>query len=301
MNKLKIAAAITLLASGGMMFAACGKKEKKDPYKGQIVVVKADDTKNAYNTWAEAVQNAQAGETIELHSDVELDETANFATKSLTIDGQNKYEIKAGDSFTGNSLLNFGFKSNSASELVFAIKNCKIDAEGKSRAIYVDNSKLTLEGCTVTGGHLTDGQGAGVVITGKSVFVVQSGDIDGNTVVKGETELGYDEKASEDVWLGSEVNATVNGGHIGKIFKNANKSGKEENQGSLVLNSGKIDEVYVEYDNGDTGYAATFTHNGGTVDKVIIRKADGQETTITSPAAGKKYTGNKTEGEAIEE
>ena len=300
MNKLKIAAAVTLLASGGMMFAACGKEKPKDQYQGLVVIVKADESKAAYDDFATALTNVKSGETLELHKDVVLDKTTNFSSLSVNIDGLGKYSISASDTFTGSNLLNFGFKSNSASDLVFKIKNCKIDAKGKARAIYLDNSQLVLESSEITGGKITDSQGGGVVITGKSVLTMKSGKIAGNTVVKGTSELGYDEKASEDIWLGSEVNATIEGGEVGKIFKNANNSGKEENQGSLVQKGGKISEVYVEYDNTN---AATFTHKGGTVGKVINRntQGDGKETVIENPEAGKTYTGNDTEGKAIVE
>ena len=89
-------------------------------------------------------------------------------------------------------------------------------------------------------------------------------------------------------------------GKVGKVFKNANASGTQEEQGKLIQKGGEIEQVYVEYDG---TYAATFTHEKGNIGTLLIRngEGDGKETKLEGAAVkdNTKYTGNKAEGESI--
>lgn len=139
-----------------------------------------------YNTLEDAIANAQSGDTILLLDDVTL--TNNSYTvevgKSITIDGQNKYEIKGtfvceaksntanqethltlknltmDGSNLANSTSNFAVNSNSNAQdakrdnvvdLYLVIENCTIQNYG-GKGLYLTNARvLTINNCEFKG------------------------------------------------------------------------------------------------------------------------------------------------------
>ena len=242
-----------------------------------------------YATFTEALENAQANDKIVLFDNVLIDNEIEI-TKSLTIDGQEKYKVSASDK---HSDANMFFVQTSGVVLTF--KDVEINAEQQTaRIICVKAGKLIVDGATLTNGSLMEETyySCGVYITSSAQFEMLSGKIEGNKQSQGSVhEFDYYATNSSDLWIGANANAVISGGKIGNMFVNANSYSKT-NKGKTIMNGGEIASLWVEYGN---GYGAEFTYNGGTITKLSVStEVEGQAVEVT-PAKGTTYVGGITE------
>lgn len=253
----------------------------------------SNQTIGYYSDLAEAVETAVDGQTIKLFHDVEISETLKLE-KSITIDGQGKYGIKAADNFDAEAINVFALETNK----IVTFKDVDVDANQKGRIIKVSNGRLILDGANLTGGKLDTADGtfaSGVFITAKGQLQMNGGSITNNVVESEDSGLYY-VKYSTDLWIGANAQGTVqgvstaliNGGTVGNVFVNAN-SFSATDAGSFTMNGGNIDNLYVEY---FENYGATFDYKTGRIGKLMIAtgNTDGDFVTV-APEENRVYTG----------
>ena len=287
-SKLKKFSAV--LCGVGIMcsgFALAGCGESADPHAGKIEVIGTETT--YVDTWADAVKSLNDGVTIKLHKDVELGETFDVPY-TITIDGMGKYTIKAGEN-VGEDYAQL-IRINAKDRKVLTLKDVKIDANRKGRAVRVDNNNgLVVNGATITGGYMEDSYATGVYVTKAGTFTMTSGQITGNKIGGTKYADKYYAIYSQDLWVGAnangELNSTITGGKIGYMFVNAN-SYSETNPGKFVMENGHIENVWVEYGN---GYGATFEYKAGQIDTLRVSKTTEGEFEVVTPVAGTTYVG----------
>ncbi len=228
-----------------------------------------------YATFKDAMSNAQNGDSIGLLKNITTDATITIS-KSLTIDGQNKYSIKTSNTFAeGSMLISVPNDNNEENIVTLTLKNVTIDANNKGRAIVVSNEGLVVDGATIKNGNAGSSYIGGVYMTDNSIFRMTSGKITDNT-------SGYTDflKYANDLWIGSEAVAEISGGTIGSMFVNSNSVASPTAQ--TTITGGNITNVYVEY---DTNCAAKLVYQGGTITNLLLSTTtNGTYQTITNPA-----------------
>ncbi len=233
------------------------------------------ENKVFYSTLQEALTNVQNGETIVLLKNISTDKVVTVS-KTLTIDGQNKYSITASEAHSG-TLISVPSDNNADNRVVLTLKNVTIDANNRGRAVVVKGEGLIVDGATITRGNAGSSYIGGVYMTGKSTFKMTSGNITGNT----DNMTDYTQYA-RDLWMGSEVVAEISGGTIGRLFVNSNSSASPSAQ--TTITGGNITNVYVEY---DTNCAAKLVYEGGTIETLLLSTTtNGTYQTITNPTTG---------------
>ena len=216
-------------------------------------------TTSYYSNLNDAVAHATSGAEIVLHKNVEVDSTIQI-DKSITINGQGVYSIKASENFAdGNVVLvnNTGSTVN--------LKNVTVDGNEKARVVKVNAGKLIVDNATITNGY---GFVGGVFVTESSQFEMVSGRITGNKCSIPVEEREYQHIYSTDLWIGSQAQGSlvsISGGEVGNVFVNANEYSSQN--ASFKLDGGIISKVYVEY---DKGFGATFNYVSGTVNELLI-------------------------------
>ena len=237
-----------------------------------------------YEYLTEAIANAVAGDNVELLKNVELDAPLTInkqITLSTKTGNAEPFSIKpsssyaySSDSSAGKCLLNVTSAGN------LTLKNILVDGDSNTlRVVFVSSGALTIDNATVTGGKYASC--AGVYMTGQSTFSMTSGSITGNTINPASDYWSE----TQDLWLGSEVIATIAGGTVGKVFVNANAYSKD--YAILNVSGGAIESVYLE---ADGVHNAKLNKTGGTITTLKIAQ-DGNAThtsveTISNPANG---------------
>lgn len=207
-------------------------------------------------------------------------------TDSLVLNGQNKYTIKASETFTGDNLFNI---TGNDADAVVTLKDITLDGNNKVRVVRVDSGKLVVDGATITKGLAKDYVG-GVFITSRASFELIKGSITGNSYAGATATDEYYKLYSADLWIGANATgsmAAINGGTVGKIYVNAN-SWSATNKGYFTMNNGDVESVYVEF---DATYGAEFNYVGGEIDKLYLStQTTGTFQTIENPEVG-SYVG----------
>ncbi|MBR3891044.1 MAG: InlB B-repeat-containing protein [Bacilli bacterium] len=252
----------------------------KGSYKGGHTVQAGE---NWYKTLNDAVLAATSGDTISLIRDEEISDTL-MVNKNLTFEG-NSHAIIPSSNYGAAVMV---LIDNGAENVVF--NETIIDAQSKSRVIKAVAGHLKLVGCTITGGY-SSAYVAGVYITEEATFEMDSGIINGNTIKERSDYLQY----ATDLWIGSEASGTVanlsGNVHVGSAFINAN-SYKTQDGGVFTLQNGRIENVYVEYDD-ESGAFATFNYAGGMVDNLRISTKTTGVYGISNGCAFGTYYGGK--------
>ncbi len=232
----------------------------------ETVLVNADESIGGYySTLTDAITNAADGATIKLYADITLDSMIEI-TKTITIDGQGKYTIKAADVFTGtgsketkNSTVSI-FNINTADK-VLTLSGVTLDGNGVSRGVSAFAGKLVIiDGTRIENGKKVDNRrSGGVFITNAASFEMKSG-----VIVDNDANDTQYTKYCADLWIGANAEGSmvvIDGGEIGSVFVNSNEF-SANNPGSFTLDGGLIHKLYVEY---DAGYGASFKLISGEV------------------------------------
>ena len=226
---------------------------------------------------------------LAIYGDAVLNNTL-YITKTITLDGKNKYSIKASDNFTDGNLI----KVSTTNTTTLTLKDITVNANQKSRVICVNNSnKLQILNATITGGYLETSYAPGVFITDKASFTMVGGSITGNNVSENyEHKDKYYVAYSLDLWIGANASGTgveyqISKGYVGKMYINANDY-SAKNPGKFTLIGGTIDSIYLEY---DANYGAKLEYQNGTIGKLLIStKTSGSYKEVT-PVSGTTYKG----------
>ena len=218
---------------------------------------------------------------IVLIRDVQLSSTLTI-NRTVVINGQNKFTIKASDAFTDRKLVALETENK-----VLTLKDITLDGNNRTRVVYVNAGTLVVNGATITKGKVSDSYIGGVYITSGASFVMTSGNITGNSVGDAYAD-GY-LQYSADLWIGAnaegELNAEISGGVIGSVFVNAN-SYSASNKGDFTMTNGTIENVYVEYAD---GYGAEFVYVDGVVNNLYVSTQTTGEAERVTPVKGTTY------------
>lgn len=222
------------------------------------------------------LENAVAGSTIVLSANASTNKILTL-NKDITING-NGHTIKY-DGKTLDSDAEFIINLNSNVTLNDVI----IDGNNKARAIASKGGSLTLEKVTIKNNAPSTTRGAGIYATNDTTLIINDCNIVDNVVVNDEEypQMQY----SGDLWIGANVNATINGGTYGSIFVNANEY-SNNNKGKLTIINGNAENVWLEY---YAGYGADLTLENGIINKLYIASKDNEGEAmmiINKPIAG---------------
>lgn len=180
----------------------------------------------------------------------------------LTINGAGA--IVAGDSFGCDRVID-GQQGSTVT-----ISNVTINANNHAtRVAYLAGTKLKADNAVFTGGYNTTGEPcAGVFVTGVSTVEFNDVTVTGNAYAGTlDTTKGYNDAAT-DIWFGGQVTAVINSGTYGDLFANQNEySAKTANPGSVTINNGTYNKVWVEY---YQGYSANVTVNNGKFENFVV-------------------------------
>ena len=118
-------------------------------------------TVSSFANFADAMANVQNNGTIKMFDNVELTQPLAIS-KSITLNGQGKYNIKASDSFAGGNILEI-----ETADITVTLKDVNINANQKARIAYVEAGKLVVDGAVLENGYRADTYAYGVYITKK--------------------------------------------------------------------------------------------------------------------------------------
>ncbi len=240
-------------------------------------------TVSSFANFADAMANVQNNGTIKMFDNVELTQPLAIS-KSITLNGQGKYNIKASDSFAGGNILEI-----ETADITVTLKDVNINANQKARIAYVEAGKLVVDGAVLENGYRADTYAYGVYITKSASFEMISGSIKGH---QKEADTEYTKKYCADLWIGANANGVINGGEIENMFINAN-SYSQTNPGKVTVNGGKIYNAYVEYGN---GYGAKLEFKGGEIMTLRISTTESNGNfVVVSPIINTTYVGGVTE------
>ena len=219
---------------------------------------------------------------IVLIRDVQLSSTLTI-NRTVVINGQNKFTIKASDGFTDRKLV-----ALETANKVLILKDVTLDGNNRTRVVYVNAGTLRVDGATITKGKVSDSYIGGVYITYGASFIMTSGNITGNGVGEEYATDGY-LQYSADLWIGAnaegKLDAEISGGVIGSVFVNAN-SYSASNKGDFTIKGGTIENVYVEYAD---GYGAEFVYTDGVVNNLYVSTQTTGEAERVTPVKGTTY------------
>jgi len=202
-----------------------------------------------YSDLNSAIKDAEDGTVLILNADIETDETIvinkSIIITSMTFTQTGEcYTIKASDNFVGSNVI----EASTSSE--FTLYGVEVDANKKARAIKVSAGTFYLYNSKVTNGLTSTSFVGGVFVTGTATIGVFDSEITGNDYADSATDKSYQKVYSKDLWIGSQANgmiaAELKNSVIGTVFVNANEYSLEE--AGLMIDGGKIDTVYVEYE-----------------------------------------------------
>ena len=235
---------------------------------------------SCYATLSEAISYASSDSVIKMFDNVELSAPLSIS-KSITIDGQGSYEIKASDIFSGENLIMV-----KTTDVTATLKNVTVNGNQKGRVAFISTGKLVIDGAVLKNGYIKD-YVYGVVVGGDGTLEMNSGSITGHNYSK---DNDYSKVYSADVWIDSQASAKISGGVIGKIFLNSNSTATDV---QTVMNGGNVESIYVEY---DSGYGAKFVYNNGNISRLRVGTTKGNGDFVELVAnKGTTYIGGITE------
>lgn len=260
-------------------------------------ITTADALKNAIN-------NAEDGSTITISGTIEISEPL-VVTKTITLTGGT---IKASDTFNPNSdqLSVANLISLKTDDKVLTLKDITLNGNQKTLVVFCNKGKVIIDNATITNGK-SGSFVAGVYMTAKSQFEMNSGSITGNEVGDSYKNDNYTQYAA-DLWIGANADGAltaINGGTIGNVFVNSNEW-SANNPGGFTMSGGHVTNLYVEYESGSKkdgtpyAYGASFTYNGGTIDNLYISTTNGNgDCKKVTPVVGKAYVGGQTDEDTL--
>lgn len=252
-----------------------------------------DESITYYSTVKEAVENAQAGDTIFLNDDVFSNERIDV-DKSITIDGRGKHNIVANVDFTTSSIENTLIKSvfhitSGNDDVVLTLKDLIVDCNDAVRGVSAMSGKLVLNNAVISRGNCTDDLIAGgVYIGGNAEIEMNSGSITNSQA----SALTTTENYAKDLFVDTtNQNSVINGGSVRNLCV-AN--------GMLSVDGGDIVRAYVAYS--PNGTAKLYYGNGniGSLMVSMVNNKLGEDGpsynelyTLISPVQGKEYVGGR--------
>ena len=213
-----------------------------------------------YETLAEAVAAADTGDTVKLLADIDLDEQI-AVSKGITIDGQGIYTIKATKKLVGtnNKLGMFYRVTYAGGTLTF--RNVTLDGNGVSK-IFLNEGGA---GETVFD-RVTSKNGAGIaygagihISGGGSHATIKNSTLTGSNGTYELNETNY--YAANDLWVGGNVDVTVENSTIGTVFVNTT-SANTAAHGHLTI---KGTETIISYLSGDNDVTDKNGDKGSTI------------------------------------
>ncbi len=194
-----------------------------------------------YANIQDAIDNAEQGETVVLNNAMVLDKVVNV-NKSIVIDGQNNYVITAnanigGTKYNDKKVSSMFHITDPAVELT--LKDIVVNGGQSARAVSAFAGKVVIDGATITNGKSTDDfMSGGIYLTNGATLEIKDGTIYGNNAnVTDYTKYGA------DLYIDENSQATITKGTLGNCFVNA-----DDEIGTLVLNGGNVESLYLEYD-----------------------------------------------------
>lgn len=232
----------------------------------QIIAADGSSVK-AYDSLAEAIEAAQAGQTVMLLGNIDLDK--QIATgKAITIDGQGKYTIKATKKLAGtNSKAGMFYRTTSA-QGTLTFLNVTLDGNGVSKIFLNEGGagETVFDGVTsINGSGMA--YGSGIHISGGgSHATIRNSTLTGST---GTTELNADNYyAANDLWVGGNVYVTVENSTIGTVFVNSAPTATATNgvvHGQLTITGENTKITYLSGEEEDVEKVDKFGNNGSLV------------------------------------
>lgn len=255
MKNFKAILCVALLICCGLMFAACGNKDKT-PAKTGFDVTTADGQTTHVTTWKQATTNLTGGETITLFEDVELNDMFTINV-NLIIDGNN-HSIKANQNFNLNLDKPTKEKTRNVlvvdnSNIMVTLKNLTIDANNKCRVLALTKGELTLDNVLIKNGLISNENAAednfytaGLFAANYTKLNIKNASFENNKLSSDlTTKEVYFVKNSVDLFIGAKAECNILNINVDSVFVNAYNT----NYGKLTLNGGLIQNLYLEYAN----------------------------------------------------
>ena len=272
-------------------------------------------TGTKYNSIYDAVEDAQSGDRIKILGNIILGSTL-IINKEIRLVSDSAVMIKAADDFrewlkthsVANAVVPYpgmifiDGSSSATTQLILGESTTSplltIDANGKCRVINNETRggtvgshvSLTINSAKITNGMLPD-RGAGVFNTYMGQFVMNGGEITGNSLSGPETRYKY----ATDIFNGSGAQGWINGGKIGSLFQHSTEGGQKK--GKITIDGGNIDSAYLDYPLGDA--LSTLIYNNGTLGKLMMETSNNGGTfnprpsnILDNPSFGEYHSGD---------
>lgn len=231
------------------------------------ILDKDGNSVKAYSTLAEAINAAQAGQTVRLLADVTLD--AQIATgKAITIDGQSKYTIKAAKKLASADGKAGMFYRTQSAKGTLTFLNVTLDGCGVSKIFLNEGGagETVFDGVTSTnGGGIA--YGSGIHISGGgSHATIRNSTLTGSTGTMELNDKNY--YAANDLWVGGNVYVTVENSVIGTVFVNSAPSATATNgvvHGQLTITGENTKITYLSGEEEAADKLDKFGNNGSLV------------------------------------
>lgn len=231
------------------------------------ILDKDGNSVKAYSTLAEAINAAQAGQTVRLLADVTLD--AQIATgKAITIDGQSKYTIKTVKKLASADGKAGMFYRTQSAKGTLTFLNVTLDGGGVSKIFLNEGGagETVFDGVTSTnGGGIA--YGSGIHISGGgSHATIRNSTLTGSTGTMELNNANY--YAANDLWVGGNVYVTVENSVIGNVFVNSAPSATATNgvvHGQLTITGEKTKITYLSGEEEAADKLDKFGNNGSLV------------------------------------
>ncbi|MCM1215996.1 MAG: right-handed parallel beta-helix repeat-containing protein [Lachnospiraceae bacterium] len=259
-----------------------------NPTSGYAAIVEVAGKAVYYKNVVDAFNDLEDGGTLTLNNDAVINENIAI-TKNCTIEAPEgkTYSITTDESFIQNPDNKIGALFSIKSKVDVTFRNLTINSKGKTRAIVAQAGTLTMDNCTITGNKYS--YPGGIYVTKSAEVTMTNCNVVDNDV---SDEYLNDTAivACKDIWVGANAKCVLDNTNAGNVYVNSNSYSKS-NKGYLeVVNASKINQVYLEF---DEGYGADMLYNDGTIKKLIAVASDGETlVTITDPLeSGKMYSG----------
>ena len=262
-----------LAPEAGVDFTQSGENGSftvKPNMSAQIVDANGNSVK-AYATLKEAVDAAKSGEVIKLLKNIDLDEQIAIS-EAITIDGDGKYEIKATKTIKGASGKSGMFYRVTSAKGTLTFKNVTLNGNNLSKIFLNEGGAGTTVFNGVTsknGGGIAYGAGIHISGGGSHAEIINSV-LTGSVGTTELNETNY--YAANDLWVGGNVDVTVENSTIGTVFVNSTST-LTARHGHLVIKGDTTQIGYLSGDNeaadkeGNVGSVITIT--GGNVDTIF--------------------------------
>lgn len=216
---------------------------------------------------------------ITLYRDVEISNAIMPKTNiKLKSEQGQTYSITAAEQFNGTTEGVYGNNENKSLFVVglednikFEIENVVLNGANVARGLSAYAGNVTLTNVTIGNGKCNDKSwSGGLFITSSAELTLVNCTVTGNVQYEQEDQnKDKSTKYAADVWVGANATLTIQDGTIGNLFANAN-SYSATNPGATTLNSGTVENVWVEFDQ----FGAKFNFVGGSVQHLYLGLGD---------------------------